>query len=425
MPVLNFADSNRQTRTSMLSTPDAPSVGIFLNSDAKLSNLLGQVQMLAGNSGVSAYLVGGPVRDHLLNLPVNDLDISVVGDAPALASRLADAVGGRLTVHRRFGTATVSVDGVNVDLVTARSETYPSPGALPRVRPGTIADDLARRDFTINAMALPLIDDDAPLVDPHGGRDDLDAGIIRALHPDSFRDDPTRTFRAARYARRLGFGLADDTLGQLRAAMSDGALSTISGDRVRHEFDRILEEADPLAVLRFADDLGILASVHPGLSAGHLATVDSDDDLKPLACLSLLVWPLSSNEAGSFAARINAPSDWARVVDDTVQLVQRLPQLSRADIPPSQVCALLDGLSPHALEAARTLASPGVAEIINRYFDEWWSVAPSLRGPDLLELGVPVGPAIGEALRALRRARLDGVVNNRDEEVNLARQWAE
>ena len=156
-------------------------------------------------AGLAAYLVGGPVRDRLLGIPATDLDITVVGDAPRLAQRLADELGGKLTVHHRFGTATVDTDSVTVDLVTARRETYRYAGALPDVQPGVIEDDLARRDFTINAMAIPVTGDESDLVDLHGGTRDLAAGLVRVLHDLSFRDDPTRMLRAVRYAARFGF----------------------------------------------------------------------------------------------------------------------------------------------------------------------------------------------------------------------------
>ena len=171
----------------MLAAADACPVGIFLNTDAPLTAMLGRVQRLADESGVSTYLVGGPVRDSLLGLPVKDLDVCVVGDAPALAARLADASGGRLTVHRRFGTATVATRDAVVDLVTARRETYQHPGSLPDVQPGDIGDDLARRDFTINAMAVPLSGSSRQLVDFHGGRDDVRSGVIRGFTPSKFR----------------------------------------------------------------------------------------------------------------------------------------------------------------------------------------------------------------------------------------------
>ena len=386
--------------------------------------MLCQVQALAGKSGVSAYLVGGPVRDHLLDLPVNDLDISVVGDAPALAARLAESTGGRLTVHPRFGTATVAVQGVAVDLVTARRETYRTPGALPDVQAGDIFDDLARRDFTVNAMALPLTDDTATPLDPHGGRSDLRDRVIRILHPASFRDDPTRIIRAIRYAARLDFQLAGDTRTELKAALDASALSTVSGDRLRHELDRLFRESNPLPALRQAEDLGVLTALHPALSVGHIPAASGKDSPEPLLWLTLLVWPLSASQSTAFAARINAPADWARVIADTARLVGRLPQLDEPNLSPSRVCALLDGLAPETLAAAGMLGSGSTAAYIRRYLETWWSVAPILRGTDLLELGVAPGPAIGETLRALRKARLDGITQTRQDEEDLARQWS-
>ena len=396
-----------------------------MNTDAPLTALLAQVRRLAVKARVSAYLVGGPVRDNLLGLPVRDLDISVVGDAPALAARLAETANGRLTVHQRFGTATVAVQGATVDLVTARRETYPRPGALPDVQPGDIADDLARRDFTVNAMAIPLAGEPGTIIDPHGGQDDLCAGVIRTLHPNSFRDDPTRIFRAVRYSKRLGFAIEPDTVRDMSGALADSAMSTISGDRVRHEIDRIFMESDPLLVIQCVDEIGALRAVHPGLSIGHLSTDSVGDcSVSPLAWLSALVWTLSEGEASVFTFRINAPSDWTRVIEDTNTLVRRLPQLAQPDLTPSDVCALLDGLSPHALEVGCMLSTLMISTYIQRYLADWWSVAPMLRGSDLLELGVPPGPAVGEALRALRKARLDGEAHTRRDEEVLVQQWA-
>ena len=403
---------------------DASPVGIFLNTDPQLAGLLIKVQTLAGESGAAAYLVGGPVRDYLLGLPVKDLDVSVVGDAPALAARLADAVGGRLTVHQRFGTATVVVQGATIDLVTARKETYRQPGALPDVQPGDIYDDLARRDFTVNAMALPLTGNNAEPVDPHGGRRDLENRVIRTLHPGSFRDDPTRILRAIRYSSRLNFRFADSTLEELRTALAGRAISTISPDRIRHELDRIFAESDPLSALRLADDLGALSAIHPALSARHLPDGAADDRSAPTVWLSALVWPLRCQRS----SRVRRANQCAVRLDSRHQrhgpLVSRLHQLGEPNLLPSQVCALLDGLSPDALTAATILAPQVQAGYIRRYLDSWWSVAPILRGSDLLQLGVPAGPDVGDALRALRKARLDGITQSRQDEEDLARQWS-
>ena len=406
-------------------TADLQTAHPFVNGlpEGVRRKVLEEVRRLAREAGAAAYLVGGPVRDCLLGVPfsdVNDLDITVVGDAPALASRLADAIAGWLTVHRRFGTASVATANLTVDLVTARRETYRQPGALPDVAAGSLADDLARRDFTINAMAMSIDDNDAGLIDPHGGQRDLDAGVIRILHPQSFGDDPTRILRAARYASRFGFRIDDDTLAELRAARDAGAMSTLTGDRVRHELERILQEPSPADALLGAEQLGALAAAHPALTAAHLRPL-RDRAASPLTWLAALVWPLRAEAGAAVGARLNAPSDWARVIDDTAILAARLPQLAERELAPSAVCALLDGLAPDALRGATMLATPAATERVCRYLCEWWSVAPRLRGSDLLELGVPAGPAVGAALRALRQARLDGVTGSREDEERLAR----
>ena len=224
-----------------------------------------EVRRLSENSEQRVYLVGGSVRDALLGAPVLDLDFSVEGDAAGLARLLAGSLGGKVTSHRRFGTATVFAGDCRVDLVTARKETYPSPGVLPLVTPGDIADDLARRDFSVNAMALPLFQRDADVFDPHGGLDDLEEGIIRSLHRLSFRDDPTRMMRAVRYEQRFGFRMDETTLGDMVSCVASGNMDAVSGDRWRHELQRILDEANPGPALARAAELGLMAGIHPAL----------------------------------------------------------------------------------------------------------------------------------------------------------------
>ena len=407
----------------MVIISDKPISGVFVASAAaNQRSALQAVRRLADEARISAYLVGGPVRDFLLGAPVKDLDITVVGDAPALALRLAETLRGRITVHRRFGTATVTTTDLTVDLVTARRESYPTPGALPVVRAGSLADDLARRDFTVNAMAIGITDGTDVVIDPHDGRDDLAAGIIRALHTDSFHDDPTRILRAVRYEQRFGFCMDDATLDGLRSALAAGRIGLLSGDRVRHELDRILQENAPLPVFRRADSLGILSAIHPSLRTDHLAQM-AGWLAGPLAWLAALVWSLNAAEGAALSARLDVPSDWARVIDDATNFADRLTVLDRPELAPSGVCAQLDGVSSDVLSAGTALATPVAADRIRRYLAEWWKIAPLLRGSDLLALGVPPGPAVGEALRALRRARLDGEVISRSGEEAMARRW--
>lgn len=385
------------------------------------------VARIARDLGSEPYLVGGPVRDRLLGASATDLDITVEGDALEVATRLAAELSGSLTVHSRFGTATVTIGSLAIDLVTARRETYRSPGALPDVQPGAIRDDLARRDFTINAMAIPLPGLDEEPMDPHGGRDDLNTGTIRVLHPESFRDDPTRILRAVRYAARFGFRIEPETARAISQALAGRAMGTLTGDRIRHELERILQESEPSAVLRLAHEYGALGAIHPSLGASHLPDA-ADTAVSPMTWLSALVWPLSLDHGAALCARLNAPSEWARVIVDTARVRGAVPELRGPDDDdpkPSRVCALLDGLAPDALRGAILMVGGDAAERITRYLSEWWSVAPRLRGNDLLALGVPAGPSVGEALRELRRARLDGETTSAQDEETVARRWAE
>ena len=202
--------------------------------------------------------MGGPVRDLLLGRPAVDLDLVMEGDAATLAFEVAKELAGEVVSYRQFGTATVKVDQQRLDLVTARRETYLRPGALPKVTPSAIEDDLHRRDFTINAMAIRLSKPSpGQLLDPTGGMEDLERGLIRALHRGSFRDDATRILRAIRYGARLDFCLESDTKEWLLHALEEGILATVSANRLRREVGLILRGDRPVAILRQAGELGV------------------------------------------------------------------------------------------------------------------------------------------------------------------------
>lgn len=409
----------------MLTPIDVATIGGDGNGDPVDGHrfALDRIPVIADYLGFEAYLVGGPVRDRMLGVATTDLDIAVVGDAVTVAEKLASDINGRLTAHQRFGTATVTAGSLTIDLVTARREIYSSPGALPDVEPGGIADDLARRDFTINAMAMPLPASIGELVDPHQGQADLESGLIRVLHADSFRDDPTRILRAVRYAARFGFTIEPETATLMSQALAARAFSTLTGDRVRHELERTFREPDPAAPLRLAGECGVMSAIHPALTAGHLP--DVGEPVTPLAWLAALVWPLNADEGAVLSARLNAPSDWARVIADTARIRVLASSIGDA-VKPSDVCALLDGMAPDALKGAIMMAAGSpIADQIRRYLSEWWSVAPRLRGHDLLALGVPAGPEMGAALRELRRARLDGETHSAQDEQELARNWTQ
>ncbi|HYH62075.1 MAG TPA: hypothetical protein VD766_09435, partial [Solirubrobacterales bacterium] len=275
-----------------------------INTDSQslgraLATLEGVAELRSKLSGVDAWLVGGAVRDLLRGEGRADLDIAVVEDAAEVASRL----GPPDTAAESFGTASVRLDGVRVDIARARRETYAHPGALPTVEPAPLADDLARRDFTVNAMALPLFGE-VELVDPYSGAADLGAGLLRVLHADSFRDDPTRALRAARYAARLGFEVEPVTL----ALLKETDLGTVSDDRVRAELRRIVaEETGPEALML--------------LAGWGLAGIDAGAPSRLRATRELLADPdwgeIADPEDASLAAAVPSQGAAARVADLT------------------------------------------------------------------------------------------------------------
>ncbi|MEE8465115.1 MAG: hypothetical protein V3S68_01470, partial [Dehalococcoidia bacterium] len=292
--------------------------------------MLRSLRRRATSDGLPVYLVGGPVRDAILGAAVKDLDFVLLGDAPALAEELAEELAKDfdtgVTLHPRFGTATVEIGGDRVDVVTARKEVYPHPGSLPEVSAGSLDDDLARRDFSINAMALPLSADSPQIIDPHGGIRDLESRLVRTLHPGSFADDPTRMLRAVRYQQRLGFQIADSTLSELKETLGRGHAAAVTGDRWRQELQKIFDEDRAAEMLIRAIETEVLPSVHPALSDGHgLARLITESnlmlpDIGPMDYLAALVVHLSAADGEAVNRRLNLPAAWARVVRDTIAL---------------------------------------------------------------------------------------------------------
>jgi tRNA nucleotidyltransferase (CCA-adding enzyme) len=204
------------------------------------------VGKIADELKVPAYIVGGPVRDKLLDMPNIDLDFVVEGDGIKFARVLNKKLEGKLTVYKAFGTATVELKGKRIDIVTARKETYARPAAYPTVKPGTIKDDLFRRDFTINAMAIAVNKEDfGKLVDFYGGQKDLKKRVIRVMHDKSFIDDPTRVFRAVRFAVRFGFRIEPHTKRLIKEAVSDKLLAEVNKGRIKKEIELLLKEKNP------------------------------------------------------------------------------------------------------------------------------------------------------------------------------------
>jgi tRNA nucleotidyltransferase (CCA-adding enzyme) len=345
---------------------------------------LGAVQDVAG--GKPVYLVGGAVRDLLLGRGRTDIDLVVEGEAGALATRL----GGEMVEHERFATAKVRLDGHEVDIATARAESYPRPGALPEVEPTAgIAADLARRDFTINAMAIPLRRD-PELIDPHRGREDLEAGLLRVLHARSFEDDPTRALRAARYAARFGFGLEPDTADLLRQT----DLSTVSVERRDAELLRLAGEAEAVRGFALLADWGLLDLRDEGVELADRVT----------SLLSASLWrEVAPRDRVVLAAVVGAWGEAERLASENPER-------------PSEGMRLARGSDPVELVLARALGG----EWLDRYQAEWRLVALEIDGEELIAAGIPQGPRIGQGLAEALRRKLDGELSGHDEELAIA-----
>jgi len=386
----------------------------------------------ASELGLELYVVGGVVRDLLLGRANFDLDLVVEGDAVKLAQELAKESQARLTVHPHFGTAKLSYTSFSLDIATARRESYSHPGALPSVRPGSLTDDLCRRDFSINTMALCLTPQRfGELIDLYHGKDDLDNRLIRILHPNSFIDDATRILRGLRYEQRLGFKLEPKTAELLRrdAAMLD----TISGDRLRHELELILKEDKPERVLKRAAELGVLTKLHPSLRGNGWLSERFEQARQlykrtspsPLY-LCLLIYNLTDEENERFFARLNFQKRLSQAMRHTLLLKAQLRTLANPQLKPSDVYQLLRSYTTQATQANFLAAeSPVVSQHLQSYLAKLRYVKPLLNGEDLKRMGVPQGTQMGAILDALHRAKLNGEVKTREEEERLVYNWCQ
>ena len=403
-----------------MDVPDPPELFELARSLPAAGPLLRRSPDLAG-----VHLVGGAVRDLLRDGTPSDLDLVVEGDAAAFAGRL----GGRLVVHDRFGTSTVTVDGFSYDIARARRETYAHPGALPDVTPASLAEDLLRRDFTVNALAIALGDPvPGSLAPAPRGLEDLEAQQLRVLHDASFRDDPTRMLRLARYASRLGFAVDPHTRALLDAAVQAGALRTVSGPRIGAELRLLAREPDPVSALLGLRELGLDDAIHPGfglrdepLARGALGLLPDGAGRDRLA-VALAARDVPADELEEL---LEALAFEATERDAIVAAARRASEvagaLGRAE-KPSQIAAAASGAGPELVALAGAL---GPEQQARDLLERLRHVRLEIDGRDLLAAGVPEGPAVGRGLRAALAAKLDGRASGRGAELAEALRAAQ
>jgi tRNA nucleotidyltransferase (CCA-adding enzyme) len=411
-----------------------------------LLDLLRQAGEMAAQQGDSLFIVGGFVRDLLLGSPTLDIDLVVEGDAIRLAKRLAERYGGRVRSHRRFGTAKWLLAGSKfsdlesqvsfLDFVTARTEFYERPSALPEVERSSIKQDLHRRDFTINTLAVQLEPDSyGELLDFYGGESDLRQGLIRVLHSLSFVEDPTRMLRAARLEQRLGFCIEARTEELLRNALD--LLNSVSGERIFHELLLIFHEAEPEHALYRLDELGVLRQIHPSLRADdwfasrliEMRTGLTNSpwvgvERKDVLYLGLLAFRLAEPDIEQFIRRLHLRADDAGTLRQVEALKSLMPEL-RQPRRPSQLYRMLEPFSEDALLVGWLAGEDETARAqIAQFQRELRGVEPIMDGHYLLhEFGLRPGPMYREILDYVRARRLDGEVNTRAQEHALVERW--
>jgi tRNA nucleotidyltransferase (CCA-adding enzyme) len=419
-----------------------PHVLNYQRSDLERSLPPRQVVLLRSAAKVAAaqnlplYLVGGCVRDLLLGVAASDFDLVVEGDAVTLARELAAEFGGKVTCHVRFGTAQWFLAGPEhhvLDFISTRSEVYGHPAALPTVKPGSLTDDLLRRDFSINTLALRLDGKHwGELHDELGSLEDLKKGLVRVLHPGSFQDDPTRLFRAVRYEQRYGFQIVPETLSLMPQAYS--LIDLLSPQRIRHELDLVLEEQKTAAMLGRLAELGLVQKVHPALTWNEPIRARFINGRDPLQkhsfkphpsteAKSLLGWhfwlmDVAPMELQSLERRLHFRANLFESLLAASALSADLPSLTR--LKPSEWVRRLDDLPLTAIQAVFLAIPDGKArQGLSSYLETWRRIKPKTNGHDLIKLGLLQGPRYQQILQRLREAWLDGEVKTESEEMKL------
>jgi tRNA nucleotidyltransferase (CCA-adding enzyme) len=365
------------------------------------------------------HLVGGAVRDLLRGSApgAGDLDLVAEGDVSALVARL----GGRYLVHERFGTASIVLDGHGYDFAMARRETYAKPGALPDVSPATLREDLLRRDFTVNAIAITLGGRLAgELTAAPGALEDLSARRLRVFHDRSFIDDPTRLLRLARYAARLGFQVEPETLALAGKAVNAGALGTVSGARIGSELRLLAREEDPVAAFAALSELGLDRAIHPqfgiadaGLAHRALALLPPDGR-RDVLVLSLAAVDVPPADLAPLLDELAFAADSRDGIVAATSGATRTARALAAATRPSEIAG---ALARGPLELAALAGALGPEERARDWLKRLRHVRLDIDGDDLIAAGVPEGPAVGRGLRAALAAKLDGATSGRDSEL--------
>jgi tRNA nucleotidyltransferase (CCA-adding enzyme) len=406
-------------------------------------NLMGIIRLagyIADELGYRAFLVGGIIRDLILNERNPDIDIVILGHAIPVAERLVNAVGGRIDSHERFGTAAVILpDGSRIDFASARKEFYARPGALPEVELSSLEEDLKRRDFSINALALSLSRRDfGNIIDAVGGLRDIERKQVRVLHSLSFIEDPTRLVRAVRFAVRFGFEIESTTVALANEAIAMGVISRALGVRMRDEIIDILNEESVVEAIRMLDSLGILASFDERMRFGPVRERQVRAYLRleerartfgisydrALGLLSILMLGVPAERAERLLSELKFRREQMEFVMRVREMRRSIKKIAR--LPADDLYFALERFKDEEIFVVYAIMQRDrtTREALDRYFEELRSVTIRATGADLQALGVPPSPLMGEIKKRLLRARLRGEISTDEEEYALAKRLA-
>lgn len=400
-----------------------------------------QIGSFAHESGLKAFISGGCVRDLVLGNRVKDVDIAVVGDAPVLARRFASVAGGTIVVYKQFGTATVTLtDGSIVDFATLRKESYPYPGALPVVSSGNVGEDLFRRDFTINAMAIAITPDKfGTLIDHYGGLVDIKRKVIRVMHDQSFIDDPTRILRAVRFEQRFSFSIEPVTLALLRRALRKGVLNTVKPPRLFEEFKKNLKEEAVLENLQRLNGFGALRPLGLPVSFESQRLRMVNDALESLKwgkknlpdltqeSYWQVIWMvvcdgMSLQRAAKLMERCAFKSVDKDKVLGAISSAKIIKELGLPSLTASESYFRLRSMSPEELIylGAKT-TDPLARSRIRTHLLKWRHMSPKINGDDLKTLGIPSGKIFKDILEGVLGRVVDGRLRLKSQQLAYAR----
>ena len=415
----------------------------FKKLPRKLREVISQASKVSQETRMPAYLVGGCLRDLILGVKNLDLDIAIEGNGIIFAQNLAQKLKSRLKIHERFGTATlISSDGLKVDVATTRQEKYPYSAALPVVSPGSLSEDLKRRDFTINAMALNLaVDQEQKIIDPFGAQVDLASGIIRILHNLSFKDDPTRIFRAIRFSQRFNFKIEPQTLLLLKEAINDGLLNKVNPHRMRDELILILKEHNPFRPIKKLGDLDALSFISTKLKIGKSTRSLFKSIAKQiswfvknfparrqldswLVYFTALLESLTWLEIKMIIVKLGlCKGDQKRIISYYQGRQRIISSLSKKQMAPETIFSLLEPLSYETIILlGATTPNKNFKKHLADFFQVYNGMHLCICGNDLGNLGVLPGPEYQKIFAKVLAAKLNGQLRNHQAELALIRK---